>query len=275
MARMSTIPRSEPADLPPSSPPAATRSYGGDPAQVYDVRLPPPGVTKAPATVLVVHGGFWRAAYDRAHAEPEARALAAAGYTVAVAEYRRVGMPGAGVPGTLADVRAVVSAVLADPELPKPVVLVGHSAGGHLVTWAAGQPWLPSGREGVAGVVSLAGVVDLRAADRMHLGDGAARAFVGSDPASASGAESGAWADADPMTTQPRVPVRLLWGSEDDVVPAAVGDAYLARARAARADVTSQVIPDADHFALIDPASPAFRTVLASVASLVGAPGTR
>ena len=85
-------------------------------------------------------------------------------------------------------------------------------------------------------MVSLAGVVDLGAADRLHLGDGAARAFVGSDAGSA------AWTTADPMTTLPRVPVRLLWGGEDDVVPAAVGDAYLARARAGGADVTSEVI---------------------------------
>ena len=53
-------------------------------------------------------------------------------------------------------------------DLPKPLVLVGHSAGGHLVTWAAGQPW--ARERGIAGVVSLAGVVDLGAADRLHLG---------------------------------------------------------------------------------------------------------
>ena len=70
------------------------------------------------------------------------------------------------------------------------------------------------------------------------------------------------------MTTVPRVPVRLLWGSDDDVVPAAVGDAYLSRARAAGADVTSEVIEGADHFDLIDPAAPAFDTVLAAVRSL-------
>jgi acetyl esterase/lipase len=268
MALMTTAPRSEPAPIPPSSPPEATRAYGADPAQVYDVRLPSPGTRAVHATVLVVHGGFWRAAYDRAHAEPEAQAFADAGYTVAVAEYRRVGMPGGGVPGTLDDVRGVITSVLADPELPQPLVLVGHSAGGHLVTWAAGQPWITDGHpRAVAGVVSLAGVVDLGAADRMHLGDDAARAFVG------SGAASAAWTAADPMTTMPpTVPVRLLWGDQDDVVPAAVGDGYLSRARAAGADVTSEVIAGADHFALIDPTSPAFRTVLAAVHFLTPPP---
>ena len=144
------------------------------------MRRPSPGSTPVHATVLVVHGGFWRAAYDRAHAEPEAQALADAGYTVAVAEYRRVGMPGGGVPGTLDDVRDVLASIASQPDLPGPLVLVGHSAGGHLVTWVAGQPW--ARERGIAGVVSLAGVVDLGAADRLHLGDDAPRAFVGSGP---------------------------------------------------------------------------------------------
>ncbi len=260
MAAMPTSPRSEPAPTPPSTAPSATRAYGTDPAQVYDVRRPTPGVAPLAATVLVIHGGFWRAAYDRAHAEPEARAFAEAGYTVAVAEYRRVGMPGGGVPGTLDDVRAVVTAVLADPDLPKPLVLVGHSAGGHLAAWAAGQPWIGAD---VAGVVSLAGVVDLDAADRLHLGDDAARAFVGSGPGTA------AWRSADPMATPPQVPLRLLWGEIDDVVPTAVGDAYAAMAKQSGSDVSSEIVPGADHFALIDPESSAFPRVLAAVASLL------
>ena len=267
MAPMTSAPRSEPAPTAASSPPAATRSYGTDPAQVYDVRRPSPGSAPLGATVLVVHGGFWRAAYDRAHAAPEAQAFADAGYAVAVAEYRRVGMPGGGVPGTLDDVRGVVTAVLADPDLPEPLILVGHSAGGHLVAWVAGQPWITEGGgSAVAGVVSLAGVVDLGAADRLHLGDDAALAFVG------SGVGSDDWAAADPTTVLPRVPVRLLWGEHDDVVPTEVGDSYLSRARAAGADVTSEVIAGADHFALIDPTSPAFDHVLAAVRSLTPTP---
>ncbi len=245
-----------------------TRSYGADPAQVYDVRPPSPGRTPRHATVLVVHGGFWRAAYDRAHTAPEVAAFADAGYAVAVAEYRRVGMPGGGVPGTLDDVRACVAAVLADPDLPRPVVVVGHSAGGHLATWVAAQPVVTGATAGaVAGVVSLAGVVDLGEADRLDLGDGAARGFVGDGPGTP------AWALADPLSApHPAVPVRLLWGSADDVVPAEVGTRYLARARAGGADVTSEVVPGADHMALIDPESAAFAPVLTAVADLLPRP---
>ncbi len=119
-------------------PPTRTTAYGSDPAQLYDVRLPAgPG---ADVTVVVVHGGFWRERFDRSHAGCQAQAFADAGYPVAVLEYRRTGMPGGGWPGTTEDVAAGVAAVLGDPGLPERAVLVGHSAGGHLVVWAASQP---------------------------------------------------------------------------------------------------------------------------------------
>lgn len=239
----------------------STRTYGIDPAQVYDVLPPAAGGPAATGTVVVVHGGFWRAEYDREHAKPEANAFAAAGFHVALVEYRRAGMPGGGVPGTLDDVRDALASIASQADLPKPLVLVGHSAGGHLVTWAAGQAW--ARRLGVAGVVSLAGVVDLGAADRLHLGDDAARDFVGSGPGTAS------WRSADPMSTlPPKVPVRLVNGADDDTVPLAVADHYVRQARAAGGDVTEDVVHGADHFAVIDPDSRAFPRVLAAVRSL-------
>lgn len=239
-----------------------TRTYGSDPAQVYEVLLPAAGAPATGVTVVVVHGGFWRKAYDREHALPEARAFAAAGFHVALAEYRRAGMPGGGVPGTLDDVRDLLAAVAEQPDLPKRLVLVGHSAGGHLVTWVAAQQW--AAERGVVGVVSLAGVVDLGASDRLHLGSDAAREFVGTGPGSA------AWTSADPMSTlPPTVPVRLVNGADDDTVPPEVADAYVSEATAAGGDVAVQVVPGTDHMAVIDPTSPAFEVVLAAVRSLV------
>ena len=82
---------------------------------VADLFLPPanPGPAAAPLVVFL-HGGFWRAAYDRKHARPLAEALAAAGFAVCVPEYRRVGQDGGGWPGTFDDVRAAVARL---PEL--------------------------------------------------------------------------------------------------------------------------------------------------------------
>jgi pimeloyl-ACP methyl ester carboxylesterase len=70
-------------------------------------------------------------------------------------------------------------------------------------------------------------------------------------------------------TLPPKVPVRLVNGTDDDTVPLGVADDYVAQAKAAGGDVSEQVVPGADHFSVIDPQSKAFTTVLAAVRSLL------
>src|SRR5690242_9533275 len=158
-------------------PPDFVVSYGPGDDQVADVRLPAQSARPRPAPlVLFLHGGFWRAAYDRAHTGPLAEALAAAGFAVCTPEFRRTGQAGGGWPGTFDDVAAAVDALpglvaevagaAADVVDVGRVVLGGHSAGGHLALWAAGRGRLPeterwhASASGVVGVVSLAGVCD-------------------------------------------------------------------------------------------------------------------
>jgi len=70
-------------------PPDLTLPYGPRVEHVVDLRLP----AQRPAPLIVlIHGGFWRPAFDRAHLGPMGHALAAAGYAVAIPEYRRAGM---------------------------------------------------------------------------------------------------------------------------------------------------------------------------------------
>ena len=64
-------------------------SYGPDPAQFLELTLPE-GEGPAPVAV-VLHGGFWRAAYGVELARPLAAELAAAGWAAVAVEYRRVG----------------------------------------------------------------------------------------------------------------------------------------------------------------------------------------
>lgn len=237
-----------------AAPPDDVLRYGDHCDQVADLRLPGPA---GPAPLLlVVHGGFWRPEYDRAHVGPMAEALAAAGYATAAVEYRRRGGRG-GVPVLLADVAAAVDAVprLAARAAPDRVdrsrlVLVGHSAGGHLALWAARRRRRPP-------VVALAAVSDLVAAEEAHLGGGAVRDLLG-EPASAR-------PDLDPARHLPwRVPTVLVHGTDDAIVPVEQSRAFARR----RPGVSLEEVPGAGHFALIDPRSAAWPRVLAAVGRL-------
>ena len=152
-----------------------TVRYGDLPDQVVDLTFPTTRAATAPLPPLVVllHGGFWRVAYDRLHVRVVADALTALGYAVANVEYRRVG-GGGGWPSTFDDVARAVDAVeeaLAGRVDLDAVAYVGHSAGGHLALWAALRDRLPVGAPGraerpprVRGVMALAPVADLVAA---------------------------------------------------------------------------------------------------------------
>ncbi len=233
--------------------PTRTVAYGQDPAQVYDVRLP--ARTTRELTVVVVHGGFWRAEFDRVHAGRQAQAFADAGFPTASIEYRRPGMAGGGWPGTAYDVRDAVVSIGADPDLAQPLVLVGHSAGGQLVAWAASQPWA----HGLRGVVSLAGVLDLGHGQSTGVGDGAIEAFLGGTPDEVPQA----YAEADPARLVPAIPVVMVHARDDDVVPFELSERYAATHRGP--NVRLVTVREGGHFGLIDPEHPAFAEVRSAV----------
>ena len=100
--------------------------------------------------MVVIHGGFWKARYGAEWGAPLAADLAVRGWAAWNLEYRRVGN-GGGWPATLADVAAgidLLAELAAERSRPRRVVAIGHSAGGHLATWAAGRPALPAGAVG-------------------------------------------------------------------------------------------------------------------------------
>jgi acetyl esterase/lipase len=239
----------------PSAPQPRTTAYGGDPSQFGELTLPdgtPRGV------VVVIHGGFWKAAYDLSLGRPLAASLADHGWAAWNIEYRRVG-DGGGAPATFDDVAAAIDA-LADQGLPLDRVLaLGHSAGGHLAAWAASRGRFPRWRSRVdlTGVVSQAGVLDLESAFADDLGDGAVAALLGHRPGPGD-------AELDPMQQVPlSVPVHCIHGTEDDNVPISQSRDYVAAATAAGATARLTEIEGGDHFVLIDPASDAWRQTLA------------
>jgi acetyl esterase/lipase len=258
----------------PAPGPDFTVAYGDDPEQIADVRLPPAGgPVRAP--VLYVHGGFWRARWDRTHCAPLAAALAALGHPVVSVEYRRVGQPGGGWPGTFDDVATaaveapeLVATAVAErggvaPDMTRPV-LVGHSAGGQLVLWLAAR----LGPADTRGVVALAPVADLVGAYERGLGDDAVAALLGGGPLDVPDR----YAAVDPKSNTPiGVPVVVIHGDRDVPVPIAVGESFVAAATARGDDVRMVRLAGADHYAVIDPLSSAWPQVRSAIAEIGGA----
>ncbi|WP_374530775.1 alpha/beta hydrolase [Novosphingobium sp.] len=120
---------------PPKAQGKQTFAYGSDPLQVLDY-YPAVGA-KAPAPLVIfVHGGGWkRGSKDNADGGWKAPHYTQAGYAYASINYRLV--PEATVEQQAADVSAAIAALIARaPQLgidTSRIVLMGHSAGAHLV----------------------------------------------------------------------------------------------------------------------------------------------
>jgi acetyl esterase/lipase len=235
----------------------AVHRYGPHSAQFLELTLPATEAGPRPV-VVVLHGGFWRAAYDVELARPLAASLAADGFAAVAVEYRRVG-GGGGWPETLEDVAAALDALVDLPESGRldlgGVTVVGHSAGGHLAAWAAGRGRLPAGAPGagpgvpVTAAVLQAGVLDLELAYEQGLGRGAVMAFLGEGPAEVPER----YAVTNPVRLLPAgADVLCVHGADDVDVPPQQSERYAAAAAAAGDAVEVRIVPG-DHMVLIDP----------------------
>ncbi|WP_323791369.1 alpha/beta hydrolase [Nocardioides sp.] len=234
-------------------------TYGEDPSQYGDLYLPqgtPRGV------VVVIHGGFWRDQYDLTLGAPLATSLAAAGWAAWNLEYRRTGTGvggGGGNPETFDDVAAGIDK-LADLGVDtSTVITLGHSAGGHLATWAASRGRYPAWEGGVdvTHVISQAGVLDLVGADAANLGAGAVADLLGHAP----GPED---VPLDPQQQVPlEQPVWCLHGTDDANVPYSQSEQYVAAAGAAGGTAELVTIEGGDHFVVIDVTSETWSRTLA------------
>ncbi len=248
-------------------PPADARlPYGKDSNQFGELRLPKSEAKgkKSSAVVMNIHGGFWRSKYNLAHAGHLCGALTAKGLATWNIEYRRVGNPGGGWPGTFED---IANAYRFLPQIAKRynldatrVVVMGHSAGGQLALCLAGHE--PS----VKAVISLAGVVDLQRAWEEHLSDDAVVAFLGGKPKDVPEH----YQEADPMQLKIGSATQwLIHGAADSVVPPPFSRNYAEQKKKWGEDVHYLEVSTAGHFELIDPHSNAWPKVESTVFHLL------
>ncbi len=253
--------------------------YGDTPWQFGELRLPS-GEGPHPV-VVVVHGGGWQSRTNLGYMRPVAEALTRRGLATWTVEYRRVGNPGGGWPGTFEDVARSTDYLrllaAAQPLDLQRVVSVGHSSGGHLALWLAGRrrltdPRLALGESGVAvrGAVSLAGISDLtahwnlqREAGRLNL----ISPLLGGDPDQVPDRV----ALASPAELLPLgVPQVLVHGDADVAVPFGQSKAYADRARALGDPVRLVELPGLGHMDVVDVTGPAWNRVEQEIRDLLG-----
>ena len=128
--------------------------YGRAPRESFDLFTPE---TAPRGLMIFVHGGFWRA-FGKADWSHFAAGALARGWAVALPEYTLC--PEASIARITREIATAVDAAAA--EVAGPVVLTGHSAGGHLSARMLCADAAPATRERLARVVPISPLSDLR-----------------------------------------------------------------------------------------------------------------
>ena len=267
----------------PHGAPDGRIAYGPAPQQYGDLWLPR-GPGRHPV-VVVLHGGCWLASLPSTELmDPMAEDLRNRGYAVWNLAYRRVGEAGGGYPGTFTDVGAGLDLLRTlartHPLDLERVVVIGHSAGGHLAAWAVARDRLS--RQSplhvrhplpLRGAVSLAGIPDLEFARNDGLAACDGPPTIDGLVGAASRPSQDVYADTSPARLLPfKRGMVMLSGALDPIVPPHYGLDFAARALNAGMPVQHRILPGAAHFELIDPKSAAWADVLTAIRATLKPP---
>jgi len=140
--------------------PSTDLRYGSGPKETLDLYLP---ATPARGTFMFIHGGWWRS-LDKADHAFVAPAFVAAGLAVALVNYDLC--PAVTIATIVEQCRHALLWLMRDGPsrgAPTPLVIGGHSAGGHLTATMYTTNWRGRGlsQTPFTGGVSLSGVHDL------------------------------------------------------------------------------------------------------------------
>ncbi|MBF7072116.1 alpha/beta hydrolase [Glaciecola sp. MH2013] len=229
--------------------------------------------------LVFIHGGCWLSAFDMSHSYAMATGLAQAGYTVLSLEYRRAGNGGEW-PVALNDLaKGLTHALTAlsdgsqtassrtkvdnntaesanNPQInTRHVVIMGHSAGGHLAAMLALklEDILPTTTERVD-IVSLAGIMDIK---QYSFGNNSCQSATPSFMQGSLSERPQAYYLANPQSYTIQHPkigkFLLLQGSADSIVPSA---------QAKHVNAQVNMFEGVGHFDWIHPGSFAFKQLL-------------
>ena len=253
--------------------------WGEGPADIVDLWLPE-GTGPFPVVVMV-HGGCWQKSIaDMTLMSWMADGLRNKGWAVWNIEYRGVDEPGGGYPGTYLDVGAAVDALALraaefNLDLSR-VTGLGHSAGGHLILWAAARDRLPDDSPlrvtdplEFQGVVVSGGLADLEAS-RPITQPGCLDAIYDTLTGPATTERPDPLEDTSPARLFPLgFPFVSVNGAEDRIAPPMLGEALTVRAEAQGDETSLIVVPDTGHVELVTPGTKAFEAQAEVLASFV------
>jgi acetyl esterase/lipase len=262
---------------------AGTRiAYGRDSLQFGELRVPD-GSGPFPIAI-VIHGGCWYGPYASVrNGAPLADAITAEGVATWNIEYRRYDHPGGGWPGTFRDVGEAIDHVRTlartHPIDTTRIVALGHSAGAQLAAWGATRGRLATGSAlhapdplALSGVVSLGGVMDLRAfqtRQRQTCGNPAIESVLGGLP----DAVPERYREVSPIERLPLgVPHAHIAGELDRIAPRAEIERFAANARAAGDTVTIEIVPQLGHHDVMAPRTDGGRAAIDAVRRLLRLP---
>ncbi|CAF2160296.1 unnamed protein product [Rotaria magnacalcarata] len=264
-------------------------TYGPDPIQVIECHLPKGSY--APLVVLLIHGGFWSAKFNRSLEDAVGNDLLRFKIVVCNLDYRSIGNDG-GYPNTFYDVANGTDLIRTIAEEhgfnSDRIIVVGHSAGGQLGGYITGRFRLKPNQPGYStsplrpiAFVSQAGVNNLwDGCDHAEeTGSGAVISFLGGKyqmyperyVLSSLAASSNLSVKVQyPSQFLPlEIPIQVITGSADITVPISQTITLAEQAKIAGDNCTEVIVEGEDHFVHLNVSSKSWNRTLTFVLSFI------